>query len=260
MAWTHILLRYGEIFLKGKNKPYFVKKLLSNIHAITGKKAQDVRSRFVMPYFDNHIDLKRVFGLTSYSLSVRVEKDIDLIVKQAALLAGSGSFKIATKRSDKSFPITSPDMNVQVGQYVESHSDATFSFDTPDVIIHIEINQEGAYLFTDKVPCFGGLPTGVEGKVELLVENQASLLAGLLFMKRGCTVIPVMKNDVDISVLEKYSPGQLVKKEKEEGNLLVSGQTFETLSEYDEEGTVFRPLIAYSDERIKRELERYTTL
>jgi adenylyl- and sulfurtransferase ThiI len=258
MTWTHIILRYGELFLKGKNKPHFVRALLRNIKAITGTSAKDVRSRMVIPYFNEHASLKRVFGLVSYSPSIRVEKDLGSIMKTAASLVQIGTFRIATKRSDKTFPIKSPDMNVKVGTYVGENTDATFDFDNPDVTISVEINQEGVYLFTDKVICFGGLPTGVEGKVELLVEDESSVLAGLLCMKRGCTVIPVMKEVVDISILQEYSPTKLRVKDTVTSDLVISGQTFDDYKEYGGDATIFRPLIAYDEERIKKELELYS--
>ena len=77
MEYTQILLRYGELFLKGKNRLFFENKLTSNINKLIGIKAQRIQGRLIMPYFPEHVKLKQVFGLTSYSLAIKTEKDKD---------------------------------------------------------------------------------------------------------------------------------------------------------------------------------------
>ena len=131
-------------------------------------------------------------------------------------------------------------------------------------MINIEINQDAAYIFTESVPCFGGLPTGVEGKVLVLVETQASLLAGLLFMKRGTNIFPVAYEEKDISLLQKYSPMQLnleiVKNipADKDMDIVVSGQNIEELKDYETELLVLRPLIAFDDVEIQEMLDMYS--
>lgn len=259
------MLRYGEIFLKGKNRAFFEKKLADNIKKITGvKEIKKLRSRFVTEYFGEHGKLRSVFGLTSYSLSFYTEKDEEKIKEKALeILKDKGkTFRIETKRSDKTFPLKSLEMNVLVGEFIEKNSNLKFSFENSDNILKIEINQNGAYLFFDTVECFGGLPTGVEGKVFLLVENEASLLAGLLFMKRGCSLLPIAFEDRDTSLLQEFSPSKLklnVIKDLNglKGNVLVSGQSFKHFKKYNGELTVMRPLIAFSDKRIKEKLGEF---
>ncbi|NQV91160.1 hypothetical protein HQ489_01690 [Candidatus Woesearchaeota archaeon] len=270
MDYSHILLRYGEIFLKGKNKNFFEKKLAQNIKKLVGvSSVTRLRSRFVCEYIKNHQDLKCVFGLTSYSLAVRVEKDPDMIKQKVIDFVKDlkGTFKIATKRSDKQFPIGSMDFNIEVGGYVEENTNLAFSFDNPDYLLNIEINQDAAYIFTESVSCFGGLPTGVEGNVLLLVENEASLLAGVLFMKRGTNIFPIASEEKDISLLQQYSPMALnlvVVKDvdtfaaEKEMDILVSGQNFERLKKYDTKMLVLRPLIGFSEEEIIEMLDMYS--
>ena len=269
-----LLLRYGEIFLKGGNRRLFVRKLVDNISKIVGVKAKKLHNRLVLDYFQEHSKLKRVFGLVSYSLCLRTDKEVENIKKSALKLLKrkKGTFKVAVKRSDKRFPIKSPEMNVLVGQYIEENSRLEFSFKTPDNILGIEINEEGAYLFFETVKCHGGLPTGVEGEVKLLVEDDDSVLAGLMFMKRGCNIIPVGFKKRKIDLLQKYSPVKLdfkiIKSLNEVEGILVSGQSFEGYKKYKKYKKyknygkwggllVFRPLIAYSEDEIKNTFEMF---
>ncbi|MBU1111868.1 MAG: THUMP domain-containing protein [archaeon] len=252
-----ILLRYGEIFLKGKNKKVFENKLVRNIKAISGvNEVKLLRARLVVDYFSELVLLRRVLGLVSYSPAVKVEKDLDVICKKAvSLLKGKkGKFKVVTKRSDKRFPLESPEINVEVGKFIESSlKDLEFSFKDPDYILNLEINQDGAYLFTDVFPCFGGLPVGVEGKVTLLYEGFESVVAGWLMMKRGVglDIFAVKKlTEEDLEILQKFSPKKITVLGKLSGNSLVSGQSFNNLKDYGFSGGIFRPLIAFSSEEI----------
>ena len=280
MAYDTILLRYGEIFLKGKNKDIFERKLVDNVRkmaveaGVSKPRVTKSQGRLLIGYFSEHKALRRVFGLTSYSPAVRVEKKVDKIQKKAVeLLQGkAGTFKVITKRSDKSFPIISPEFNRMVGAYIEQKTPLLFSPASPEVILEIEINQEGAYLFFETIICGGGLPTGVEGKILLLVEDEADLLAGLLFMKRGCSIYPVALAEKDISVLQAFSPVELklhlVKDfseleglaTKKEISILVTGQTLNDKMEYDTNLTLMKPLVAYSKKQIEEQLKWYRSL
>jgi adenylyl- and sulfurtransferase ThiI len=274
MKYTHLLLRPGEIFLKGKNIGTFERKLVENIKKLTlVNKVKKLRGRFIVNHFIEHEKLKTVFGLTSYSPAIKVENDLEVIKKSVLKLVEGykkkTSFRVETKRSDKTFPIKSPDLNVIIGKHLEENSEMEFKFKNQDLTIYIEINQDGVYLFTEIVRCFGGLPTGVEGKVLLLIESSASLLAGLSFMKRGCDVIPLAYSKQDISLLQKYSPKELklkiVKDVKElnqfatENHLdtLVVGDNFDNKKDYQRDLLIFKPLIAFSDKEIEEKLEKF---
>lgn len=280
MAYDTILLRYSEIFLKGKNRPVFEHKLIDNMRKIVVnagfprpaiKKSQ---GRLLTEYFTQHSLLRQVFGLVTYSPAVHVEKNLEKIQEKAVELLRdrSGTFKVATKRSDKSFPHTSPECNRLIGEYIEKETELMFSLDKPDIVLEIEINQEGAYLFFETITCGGGLPTGVEGKILLLIEYEADLLAGLLFMKRGCSIIPIAFKEKDISLLQNFSPVELrleiVKNIQELEELaarqnisiLVSGQTLGGVTKWDTELTLMKPLIAYSKKQIEEKLKFYRSL
>ncbi|HIH12542.1 TPA: hypothetical protein HA242_02355 [Candidatus Woesearchaeota archaeon] len=273
MHSTHIIARYGELFLKGKNRSLFERKLVANIKKITLVGQVDkVQGKVVIPYFSGHKRLTRVFGLVSYSLTVRVEKRVEKIQEIALqLLEGkNGTFKVESKRGDKQFELTSPQLDIAVGKWIEEHSTLKFKFEHPDTVVNIEVNQEGAYVFTESFSCFGGLPTGVEGTVMVFLEDEASVLAGLLLMRRGCSVFPVsIGEERDISLLQEYSPSQLELRQfrnlaeiekfalSKKIFVMVCGQRFEDFKKYDTSLVVLRPLVGYSEEDVQRELQKY---
>ncbi len=273
MAYDTILLRYGEIFLKGKNRSFFERKLLRNIKALA--RVRDIKmfqGRLTVDYFSEHVKLRNVFGLTSYSLAVQAEKDPEKIKQKALamLLGKKGTFRVETKRSDKNFPHISPEFNALIGKHIEAEcTGLEFSLKDPNLILSIEINQEGVYLFLETITCHGGLPTGVEGAAILLVEDKASILAGLLFMKRGCSIVPVSFEEKDISLLQRFSPSQLKLKvmsglseleslrRKYDISILVSGQHFKQYKKYDTSLLPMRPLISYDSAEIDQRLQEY---
>ena len=268
----YILLRYGEIFLKGGNYLQFENKLIDNIKKITSiKKIKVIRGRIILPYFTEHNLLKRVFGLVSYSPAIKVDKDFETIKQKALELVKDwkGTFKIEPKRSDKRFPLTSPEINIALGKFIEENTKLKFEGKSPDHLLGLEINQDGAYLFTSLIECFGGIPTGSEGKVGVLLEDETSYLAGLLFMKRGCLIYPFAFKEKDLLLLQQFSPVplklHLVKDLKaienvcsvERLNVLVSGQNYDRLKEYKTNLLVLRPLIAFKEEEIERLLNGF---
>lgn len=271
MEYTHILLRYGELFLKGKNRLFFENRLVSNIGKLIGIKVQRIQGRLIASYFPEHDKLKRVFGLTSYSLAVKTEKDLEEIKSMAVRLAANlkGTFKVETQRSDKRFPMTSPEINMTIGKNIEEKTLLQFALKDAEHIISIEINQEGVYLFLESILCFGGLPVGVEGKVLVLVEDDSSILAGLLMLKRGCFVLPAGFNTCDVGLFKKYSPWELEFKKFNNFHeidefaklnnfyILVSGQNYDNYKKYDTNLTVVRPLIAYDRKEISEQFNLF---
>ena len=273
MAYDSILVRYGEMFLKSGNLYYFENKLVQNIKVLTGLSTIiKLRGRFILPYFPNHCFLQRVFGISSYSLAYTAEKSLEAIQeKSLALLPGKcGAFKVETRRSDKRFPLPSLQISAEVGKFIEAKTKWQFDFAHPRVMIYIEINNKRAYLYTETIAGLGGLPVGTAGKVHLLLEDEADLLAGLLMMKRGGEIIPLlMGKEKDISLLQKFSPKKIEAVDightsdlskyllKNNISVLVSGDNFEGRERYDFPAVIFRPLVAYSVERIGEGLERY---
>jgi thiamine biosynthesis protein ThiI len=203
-----LIARYGEIFLKGKNRLDFEKKLVNNIKKMFDIKVLRKRNRLLV---EDNVDLRRVFGLISYSPAVEVELDLEKIKSKILELIKNKNFEtfaVAAKRMASKFS-SSQEINEIVGEFVLKNLKKKVDLTQPDLTVGIEFIDDKAYVFTETINCFGGLPVGVEGKVLLFIENEKSLLAGLLMMKRGCDVLPVAFKDVDIGLLQKYNPQKI---------------------------------------------------
>ncbi len=203
--YSKVLLRFGEVGLKGRNRPRFINNLRGNIR----RKLAPVLPRPVVstPYGrlflhlpEDHdfsqvaVALGRVFGLVSFSPVVETPLDID-IIKEVALAELSrdqlpGSFRVQARRSLKSFPLTSPEINGAVGGYILArHPEIKVDLDSPERTVFVEIRKEGAYVFSRVFSGPGGLPVGSGGKGMLLLSGGIdSPVAGWLAMKRGLEV------------------------------------------------------------------------
>jgi tRNA uracil 4-sulfurtransferase len=203
MEFDHIIVRYGEISLKGKNRKQFINQLkanlkhklhdFSNIHIIRGRDRMIIKLNGENPY--PIIDkCKDVFGIQSLNIAIRVKNDIDEI-KEGALYVlkeakNAKTFKVTAKRPNKNFPISSQDMNQILGGHLLSNTEG-LSVDVhhPDVEVRVEIRQEATYIMTHKVQGAGGLPVGATGKTLLLLSGGIdSPVAGYMAMKRGVKV------------------------------------------------------------------------
>ena len=204
-----ILLKQGEIVLKGLNKRSFEQKLLSNIRRrLKGLGEFDVycvQSTVYVEPKDDEADLdaafeslQKVFGVVSLSRAAACEKDKDAIVALAkAYLAddmrAAKSFKVETKRSDKSFPMTS----IQISQYVggelsEAFPDTAVDVHNPELTVHVEIRDYAAYVHAAPTPGAGGMPVGSNGRaVTLLSGGIDSPVSTYMIAKRGVKLIPV---------------------------------------------------------------------
>lgn len=203
MEFDHILIRYGEIALKGKNRKMFIARLQQNIqHKL--KEFSDVQVKrtqgriFVLlnghdpqPIIDK---CRTVFGIHSMSLASKVDNDVEQI-KHAALRALQNrtdvhTFKVVVKRVDKSFPVRSQDMNQVLGAHLLKNTEG-FRVDVhnPDLFVHVEIRKEATYVTSDVIAGLKGLPVGTSGKTLLMLSGGIdSPVAGYLMMKRGVEV------------------------------------------------------------------------
>ena len=206
MKYTHILIHYAEIGLKGNNRALFEKQLVKNIKtALADCDIKGVRRLFgrIVVELDetkklkNKIteELSKVFGISSFSPVVAVKTDFDKIQETALELARASknweTFKVATKRSHKLFPATSMEVSRDVGAHILNNiADKKVKIKEPDLMVRIEITEKKTYVFTDKIPGGGGLPVGCSGKVvSLLSGGIDSPVASWQLMKRGCKVI-----------------------------------------------------------------------
>lgn len=202
-----ILLRYGEIALKGQNRAYFMRKLRRNVRLclkanhLDGEVWQEgqriyLRTEQVAAALEA---VQRVFGLVSLSPVQEVKADLAEIAAKAVAVArragvnASGSFRIQARRSDKSFPHISPEIEREVGASVVAATGARVDLSpAADVEIGVEVQPGRALVFGETIRGPGGLPLGSQGRVVALLSSGIdSPVASWLMMKRGCGVIPV---------------------------------------------------------------------
>lgn len=197
-----LMVRYGEIGLKGRNIRSFEKKFILNIKkAVTNipdVSVIDRHGRVHVEFDEKHKDdvikaVTNVFGVVSVSPAVRVDREIESlkqkcleIIRALALETDAKTFKIETRRADKNYPLNTPEINHAVGGYVFKNME-TLRVDVhnPDILLTIEI-REKAYIFSKKIPGLGGMPYGSAGKGLLLLSGGIdSPVAGYLMAKRG---------------------------------------------------------------------------
>ncbi len=197
-----ILVRYGEIILKGLNRPIFEQKLIKNIKIVLRNERYKIwrsQARIYIEPFDENEELNtsrliekllKVFGIVSVSPALKVESNMDAIFQAAEKcmqrMHGLKTFKVESKRGDKSFPLTSPEISRDVGANILSKfKDLTVDVNSPDSVINVEV-REYSYVYSEVIQAYGGMPTGTNGKAMLLVSGGIdSPAAGWMIAKRG---------------------------------------------------------------------------
>ena len=202
-----IVIRYGEIGLKGKNRWYFVKRLRKNIRDCLKKNglSGEVRSVGQRVYVqveevERAVDkLRDVFGVVSLSPAQEIPADIEAIKAEALRTAQSAgldenrTFRVDSRRADKSFPLISPEINRLVGAHVQEATGARVDLsDEAELTIGVEVRRGHALVYGQTVKGHGGLPLGTQGRVVALMSGGIdSPVAAWLMMRRGCGVIPI---------------------------------------------------------------------
>jgi thiamine biosynthesis protein ThiI len=188
------LVHYGEIGLKGKNRPDFEIQLADNIrsqHAVD--RVERLRGRLVI-HGEGSLDLSNVFGIAWWAHATPVEATVEAIRRQGLAMArerigNSSSFAVRTSRADKSFPLRSQELERLVGGDLDESFDIPVDLDRPAFTLHIEIAEGAAYLYTDKHEGPRGLPAGISGRmVGLYSAGIDSAVAAYLMGKRGASV------------------------------------------------------------------------
>ncbi len=202
-----ILVRYGEIMLKGLNRPYFEERLVRNIKSSLSDlgRVDVIKSQgriFIEPAddeydFDKALDrLTRVFGIVSVSPVLKTEADFDSIQQNSVLMVkklleknNHITFKVETKRGDKTYPMKSPEISKKLGAHIlRSFPRLSVDVHNPDFILFVEV-RDHAYIFTEIIPANGGMPTGTNGKAVLLLSGGIdSPVAGWMVAKRGVEI------------------------------------------------------------------------
>ena len=204
-----ILIKNGELALKGLNRSTFEDILIKNIRRrlkplgdFEYRKEQSTVS--VVPV-DDSVDMDevneriaRVFGIACYSRALQVEKNMEEILKYAPeylaeQLKNAKTFKVEGKRSDKKFPLTSPQMSAEVGGAVlEKFPHLKVDVKNPDVLITIEIRDKYAFIRGNQTKGAGGMPTGTAGKSAILISGGIdSPVAAYMMAKRGLTLTAI---------------------------------------------------------------------
>jgi thiamine biosynthesis protein ThiI len=200
-----IVVHYQEIALKGKNRPWFIGRLARNIREATADlnvaQVRPINGRIELvlgagaPYDEVRGRLERVFGIANFSRAGRTARDVETIAN--ALIADLGdrdtlSFRVSAKRSDKRFPMTSPQIEREVGGRIKSARGWHVDLSSPALTVHVEILNAEAFYFFGKDRGPGGLPSGISGRVACLLSGGIdSPVAAYRLMKRGCSTLLV---------------------------------------------------------------------
>ncbi|NQW22822.1 MAG: tRNA 4-thiouridine(8) synthase ThiI [SAR202 cluster bacterium] len=197
---THAIVKTHELALKGKNRPWFMRKLTSNLRTATkGSGVERVWQGQLMVgltlsneecWPEVKSRLKDVFGVAKFYKAYDLPRDLDgLKARLPQLLEGRSfnSFRITTNRADKRYTMTSEEVNRDLGAFVKDLTGATVSLKYPDISIYVDIQPKGFLVYFDEVKAHGGLPVGVSGKVAVMLSGGIdSPVAAWQMMKRGC--------------------------------------------------------------------------
>ncbi len=201
-----ILAKYGEIILKGGNRPKFENVLLNNIKNAV-KNVADINARIAQAtvYVETEQDkidivierMAKIFGIVSITRAAECEKDIEAIKATAVEylkndLTEGKRFKVEAKRSDKAFPFNSPEICMEVGGFLDDeYPEIIVDVHNPDVTVKVEVRDFAAYVYRaeNKIAGQGGMPIGTGSKATLLLSGGIdSPVAGHMISKRGVTI------------------------------------------------------------------------
>ncbi|EIM5219675.1 tRNA 4-thiouridine(8) synthase ThiI [Staphylococcus pseudintermedius] len=204
MIYDHILVRYGELTLKGGNRKTFVSQLRSNVkRALMPLKGYEVKANRDRMYIQLEPEadieemmtrISKVFGVHSISPILKLEKSMDAVYEHARLFAqnyeAGDSFKIEVKRSDKNFEYETFAIQRMVGgEVLKSNTSLHVDVRQPDHEIKVEVRLDAIYMYDRIIPAIGGLPVGTGGKTLLMLSGGIdSPVAGMEVMRRGVTI------------------------------------------------------------------------
>lgn len=196
-----IVIRYSEIFLKGKNFGFFEKKLLNNIKEKLSQFECEVlrtNKRFLVENFDAKQEKKivqallTVFGICSISVAVKLDTDLKIINDYvSSIKIKTQNFRVTVNRADKRFPMTSIDYSKSLGGIIlKNNSNVSVDLHNPQTTVFVDIRENGYTLvYTDVIDCLGGMPVGTSGSGLLLLSGGIdSPVAGYMMARRGMTI------------------------------------------------------------------------
>ncbi|MQW22855.1 MULTISPECIES: tRNA uracil 4-sulfurtransferase ThiI [unclassified Lactococcus] len=232
--YDEIMVRYGELSTKGKNRGFFINRLAKNIREVlsdlTELKISAVRDRAHIvlngtDYAEVSRRLTKVFGIQNFSPSIKVEKTMPAIEAAVAdlfkeIYTDGMTFKIAARRADHDFELDSTEINLTLGDVVFDNFDyAKVQMKKPDITLRVEIRQDAAYLSYETIKGAGGMPVGTAGRGHLMLSGGIdSPVAGYLALKRGVEI-----EAVHFASPPYTSPGALKKAKDLAAKLTVFG-------------------------------------
>jgi thiamine biosynthesis protein ThiI len=200
---TSIVVHYQEIALKGNNRPWFISRLARNLRTAT--KDVGVREvRVLMGRIEMVLDpsaswetvrdrVALVFGIANFARAESTPLDIEVITARILHDLGDtqvGSFRVAARRADKRFPLTSPEMEREIGGRIKAAKGWEVNLSHPEMKIHVEALTDEAFYYFRKEPGAGGMPAGTSGRVVCLLSGGIdSPVAAWRVMRRGCRAL-----------------------------------------------------------------------
>ncbi len=204
MNYDHILIRYGELALKGRNRDAFENTLMRNVRIALkdfpeirvsrnyGRMYVKLNGADVQQVLEN---VQRIFGISSVSPVVKTQQSEEAIKATALEVIQSlhpqpRTFRVETRRADKRFPLPSMEVSRKVGGYILRNLEGTkVDLHQPETVVNVEIRTEGTFISCQTLPGPGGLPVGASGKVLMLLSGGIdSPVAGWMMLKRGVTL------------------------------------------------------------------------
>lgn len=195
-----ILIKYGDLYLKGKNKKHFINSLNKNIKNALSDFEIKIETKFdkCIIYFKNQNDKDEIINILKYIPGVSfiipckiIERDLEILKKDILnYLNLKGTFKIETNRKDKGYDLDSYSLNKLLGKWIlENKKDYLVDVHNPDFIISIEINKNNFTYYIDKIKGISGMPIGLNGKALVLLSGGIdSPVAGYLLQRKGISV------------------------------------------------------------------------
>jgi tRNA uracil 4-sulfurtransferase len=193
-----VVVHYHEIGLKGRNRGYFERRLVQNLTSMldpTAHRGVEVLTGRLVVHTDGEpgpevLDAtRRTFGVASCSPAICVDADVEAMTSAALELLGPRTyetFAVVARRATKDFPLTSHEINVELGAAIQAATGAGVNLGAPDAAVHVEVVGKRAFVYVDRIEGPGGLPVGVSGKVvSLLSGGIDSPVATYRILKRG---------------------------------------------------------------------------
>lgn len=243
-----LVISTGEIFLKGKNKGFFIKKLMKNVREALGTQGIVFQqNKIICGQEEGYEKIGRICGITHYAIAKKAA--FDEIGKVAlSFVQGQKTFRITAHRRVK-VGKTSEELNREIGGVIlEKYPDIKVKLKDPELEIYIDVFRDAAYIYTNPIPGIGGLPVGVSGEVYIDVTNgENATVAGFLMMKRGCTVATAE----ELPLLKKFAYGCTIEaRPAKKGEVRVSDETeIETIVQ-DRGKEILFPLAGMQKEEI----------